>query len=139
MIQTPRSQQSQSDFATYAVIVVLWIAPGLVLALAAVLAGGAPHTHVIDWPFAAIRSLTQSRGRVLAWQWVGAPTVRSGVTFWAVVVVVTPALLTGFLVGLAVLRGGFPAVFPFLSQLAPRSRWASTRALGRAGLLMTGP
>ncbi len=139
MIQTPRSQQTQSDFATYAVIAVLWIAPGLVLALAAVLAGGAPHTHVIDWPYAAIRSLTQSGGRVLAWQWVGATTVRSSVTFWAVVVVVSAALLFGFLVGLLVLRGGLPAVFPFLSQPAPRSRWASTSALGRAGLLMTGP
>ncbi len=139
MIQTPRSQQSQSDLATYAVIAVLWIAPGLVLALAAVLAGGAPHTHVIDWPYAAIRSLTHSRGRVLPWQWVGAATVRSSVTFWAVVVVMTAALLFGFLVGLVVLRGGFPAVFPLLSLPAPRSRWASTRALRRAGLLMTGP
>ena len=139
MIQTPQTQQSQSDFTTYAVIAALWIVPGIVLALAAVLAGGAPHTHVVDWPFAAIRSVTQSHGRVLPWQWVGATTVRSSVTFWAVVVVVSAALLFGFLVGLVVLRGGFPAMFPFLSQPSLRSRWASTRALSRAGLLMTGP
>jgi hypothetical protein len=139
LIQTPPSQQSQSDLGFYVTLAVLWIVPGLVFTLAATLAGGAPHTHVFDWPYAAIRSVAQGHGSVLPWQWVGAPTVRSSIVFWTVVVFVTVPLVGGTLAALVVLRGGIPAVFPFLTQPALRSRWASERGLGRAGLLTTGP
>jgi Type IV secretory system Conjugative DNA transfer len=139
MIQTPRSEERQSDIGLYGVLAALWILPGLVFALAALAAGGAPHTHVVDWPYAAIRSVTQGHGRVLPWQWVGAATVRSSVTFWAVVVAVTVPLLAAVLAVLVVLRGGIPAVFPFLSRAVHRSRWAHRHALVRAGLMTSGP
>jgi type IV secretory system conjugative DNA transfer VirD4/TraG family protein len=139
MIQTPPSQRSQSDLGFYITLAVLWVVPGLIFALAATLAGGAPHTHVVEWPYVAIRSLVHSRGGILPWQWVGATTVRSSIVFWVVVVFVTVPLLAGLLFGLVVLRGGLPAFFPFLSQPVLRSRWASVRGLGRAGLLTAGP
>ena len=81
MIQTPPSQRTQSDLGFYLTLAVLWVVPGLVFALAAALAGGAPHTHIVEWPYVAIRSLVQARGGVLPWQWVGAPTVRSSIVF----------------------------------------------------------
>jgi len=139
MIQTPPSQRTQNDLGFYATLAVLWIFPGLIFALAALLAGGAPHTHIVDWPYAAIRSVSQGHGRVLPWQWVGAPTVRSGVVFWAVVVVVTVPLVFAALSSMVLLRGGLPSLFPFLSQPVVRSRWASAGTLGRAGLLTGGP
>jgi type IV secretion system protein VirD4 len=139
VIQTPRSQESQGDLGFYLTLAALWVVPGLVFALAATLAGGAPHTRVLDWPYAAIRSIVQGHGRILPWQWVGAPTVRSSIVFWAVVVLVTVPLVTGLLAALVVLRGGIPAVFPFLSQPRPRSRWASRGGLQRSGLLTNGP
>lgn len=139
MIQTPRSSQAQSDLGLYLTLAALWVVPGLVLALATVLAGGAPHTYVVDWPYDAIRSVAQSHGRVLPWQWVGAATVRSVLVFWTVVVWVTMLGLAGVVVVVVVLGGGIPALFPFLWQPPDRSRWASTRALSRAGLLTTGP
>jgi hypothetical protein len=135
MIQTPRSEQSQGDLTFYVVLGVLWVVPGLVILLATVIAGGAPHTHVIDWPYAAIRSMVQGHGRVLPWQWVGARSVRSGAAFWVAVVVVIVPLLTALLVAAVTLRGGIPAVFPFLAQAPVRSRWARAGALARAGLV----
>jgi hypothetical protein len=140
MIQTPPpSQQRHSDLGFYLTLAVLWVVPGLVFALAATLAGGAPHTRVVDWPYVAIRSVVQGHGRVLPWQWVGAPTVRSSIVFWSVVVFVTAPLAAGVLAALVVLRGGIPAFFPFLTQPVLRSRWASVGGLGRAGLLTSGP
>lgn len=139
MIQTPPSEERQSDLGLYAVLAALWIVPGLVFALAALLAGGAPHTHVVDWPYAAIRSVSQGHGRVLPWQWVGATTVRSSVVFWAAVVALVLPLLVAVLAGGVLLRGGIPAVFPFLSQPVQRSRWAHRRSLARAGLMTGGP
>lgn len=139
MIQTPRSQEAQGDLGFYVTLAALWIVPGLVFALAAMLAGGAPHTRIIDWPYAAIRSVVQGHGTILPWQWVGARTVRSSVVFWGVVVFVTVPLVAGLLAATVVLRVGIPAVFPFLSQPRPRSRWAARRGLQRAGLLTTGP
>lgn len=139
MIQTPPSQRSQSDLGFYLMLAVLWVGPGLVFALAAILAGGAPHTRVVDWPYVAIRSVMRGHGSVQPWLWVGAPTVRSGVLFWAVVVIVTVPLVLGALAALVLLRGGIPAVFPLLSQRLPRSRWASVHGLGRAGLLARRP
>jgi hypothetical protein len=139
MIQTPPSERSQSDIGFYLTLAVLWVGPGLVFALAAMLAGGAPHTHIVDWPYMAIRSLMRGRGSVQPWLWVGAPTVRSGALFWVIVVLVTVPLLLGALAAYVLLRGGIPAVFPFLSQPVLRSRWASASGLGRAGLLASGP
>jgi hypothetical protein len=139
LIQTPPSQRSQSDLGFYVTLAVLWVAPGLVFALAAILAGGAPHTHIVEWPYVAIRSVVHGRGGVQPWVWVGAPTVRSSALFWAVVVFVTVPLVIGVMAALLVLRGGIPAVFPFLSQPVDRSRWSSVRGLGRAGLLTSGP
>jgi type IV secretion system protein VirD4 len=139
MIQTPRSQQESSDVGLYVTLAVIWVVPGLIFALAAILAGGQPHTHVVDWPYTAIRSLVQGRGRsILPWQWVGAPTVRSSVIFWTVVVFVTVPLLAVLVAVLVLLRGGIPAFFPFLSQPVLRSRWVSAGGLGRAGLLTGG-
>jgi Type IV secretory system Conjugative DNA transfer len=139
MIQTPRSDQRSSDVGLYVALAALWIVPGLVFTVAAVLAGGQPHTRVLDWPYAAIRSVSQTHGQVLPWAWVGAATVRTPFLFWAVVVAVTAALVIGVALAMVVLRGGIPAVFPFLSQPVQRSRWAHRRALARAGLMTSGP
>jgi hypothetical protein len=139
VIQTPRGEQGGSDLGLYVTLAFLWIVPGLVFALSAILAGGQPHTHVIDWPYFAIRDLVHNRNGVAPWQWVGADTVRSSIVFWAVAVFVTVPLLAGILLLFVVLRGGIPAFFPFLSQPAIRSRWAARGALNRAGLLMSGP
>ena len=139
MIQTPPTQRSQSDLGFYLWLAVLWVGPGLVFALAAILAGGAPHTHIVEWPYVALRAVIRGRGSVQPWLWVGAPTVRSGALFWVVVVLVTLPLLLGALAAYVVLRGGIPAVFPFLSQPVLRSRWVSVRGLRHAGLLASGP
>jgi len=139
VIQTPRGGQGGSGIALYVTLAVLWVLPGLVFSLAAVLAGGPPHTHVVDWPYAAIRSLTRGGGRVVPWEWVGATTVRSSFVFWAVVVVVTVPIVVGFVLAAVALRGGIPAVFPFLSQPRMRSRWASARTLVGSGLVVGGP
>jgi Type IV secretory system Conjugative DNA transfer len=138
MIQTPPSAQRQSGIGTYVLLAALWLVPGLVFALAALLAGGAPHTHIVDWPYYAIRSLTHD-GRVAPWVWVGAAEVRSPIIFWAVAVAVTTPFLIALVVGAVVLRGGIPAVFPFLAQPRMRSRWAHAGALTRAGLMTSGP
>ena len=124
MIQTPPSEERDGDVGLYVVLAALWIVPGLVFALAALLAGGAPHTHVVDWPYYAIRSVSRGHGQLAPWQWVGAATIRTPALFWAVVVVVTVPLLAVILAGTVVLRGGIPAVFPFLSQPRLRSRWS---------------
>jgi hypothetical protein len=139
LIQTPPSQRSQSDLGFYTTLAVLWVVPGLVFALAAILAGGAPHTHIVEWPYVAIRSVMRGHGSVQPWLWVGAPNVRSGALFWIVVVFVTVPLVLGVVAAAVVLRGGIPAVFPFLSQPVLRSRWGSVRELRGAGLLASGP
>jgi hypothetical protein len=139
LIQTPQSERRQSDLGFYLTLAVLWAGPGLVFALAAILAGGAPHTHIVEWPYVAIRSVMRGHGRVQPWLWVGAPTVRSGTLFWVVVVFVTVPLVLGALAAYVLLRGGIPAVFPFLSQPVLRSRWASVSGLRLAGLLAGAP
>jgi hypothetical protein len=134
VIQTPPSARSQSSLTTYVILAALWIVPGIVILLATVLAGGAPHTRLYDWPYVAIRSVSQSHGSVAPWQWVGAPFVRSAVLFWTAVVLVIAPLVLGFVVAAVALRGGLPAFFPFLSQPTLRSRWARVQSLARAGL-----
>jgi len=138
MIQTPPSAQRQGGIGTYIVLAALWIVPGLVFAAAALLAGGPPHTRIVDWPYYAIRDLSHGGG-IAPWQWVGAAEVRSSIVFWAVVVALTVPALAAVAAGAVVLRGGIPAVFPFLSQPAVRSRWAGATALTRAGLMTSGP
>ncbi|HEY4025670.1 MAG TPA: hypothetical protein VGO86_04490 [Candidatus Dormibacteraeota bacterium] len=139
MIQTPPSARNQSDLSTYLILAGLWIVPGIVIVVATVLAGGAPHTHLFEWPYTAIRSVSQGHGRVAPWQWVGAPGVRSTVLFWVVVVMVLVPGFAGFLIGAVALRGGIPAFFPFLSQPRMRSRWARAQALARSGLAIPAP
>jgi len=139
MIQTPASAQRQSGIGTYILLAVLWIVPGLVFAAATVLAGGAPHTHIVDWPYLAIRTISHEGGRIAPWEWAGATEVRSPIVFWAVVVALTVPMVVGFVLGTVILRGGIPAVFPFLSQPILRSRWARAAALTRAGLMTGGP
>jgi hypothetical protein len=139
MIQTPPSARGQSSLGTYVLLGLLWIVPGLIFAASAVLAGGAPHTHVVDWPYYAIRTTVRTNGHVEPWQWVGATTVRSPLIFWFVAVFLTVPLLVAYVAGAVVLRGGIPAVFPFLSRSRPRSRWAHARALARAGLMSAAP
>lgn len=134
MIQTPRSPESRSSLTFYAFLFVLWIVPGLLFAAGAVLAGGTPHTHIVEWPFVAIRSLTVARGRPLPWQWVGAPAVRSATEFWVAIGAIGVPLFIGVVVGLVTLRGGIPAVFPFLGSPPVRWRWAGPGTLARAGL-----
>jgi hypothetical protein len=138
VIQTPPSARGQSSLTTYVLLAALWIVPGVVILLATLLAGGVPHTRLYDWPYVAIRSVSQGHGNVAPWQWVGAPAVRSAVLFYvAAVLVVVPALL-GLLIAAVALRGGLPAFFPFLSQPTLRSRWARAQSLARAGLAMHG-
>src|SRR5215469_4109967 len=139
MIQTPRPAQQSSEMGFYLTLAALWLVTGLVLALAAILAGGTPHTHIVEWPYVALRDLVLVRGRIEPWQWVGAPAVRSSAIFYVVLVLVTVPLLAAVLAGALVLRGGIPAFFPFLSQPVLRSRWASAVGLGRAGILANGP
>jgi hypothetical protein len=139
MIQTPRPPQQSSEVGFYLVLAALWVIPGLIFSLAAILAGGQPHTHVVEWPYVALRDLVLVRGRIEPWQWVGARTVRSSAIFYTVAVFVAIPLLAAVLLGALVLRGGIPAFFPFLSQPVLHSRWASAVGLGRAGLLANGP
>ncbi len=134
MIQTPRPAPSQGDLRSWIAIAVLWLVPGLVMTAAATLAGGTTHTHVVDWPYAAIRDLAASHGRVAPWRWVGAPRVRSPWLFWAVAVGLLTLLVSAGLAALVVLRGGIPAVFPFLSRPRRRRRWGSSRTALAAGL-----
>src|SRR6266487_3751842 len=138
MIQTPRSSQEHADLLFYVFVGILWLAPGLALLAATVLSGGVPHTHVVDWPFTAIRSMSQDQGRLVPWHWMGAPVVRSSSLFWASLIGVVVPVVGGSLIAMVLLRGGIPSVFPQLSQPRARSRWASAAALGRAGLVVGG-
>jgi hypothetical protein len=138
MIQTPRSGQQNSSVFFYLTLLFLWVAPGLVFAASAILAGGQPHTRIIDWPFVAIRSLVRGGGRILPWEWVGAPIVRSTATFYGVALFITVPVLVGIVIAMVTLRGGIPAVFPFLSLPRLRSRWANPRTLVRSGLVVAG-
>src|SRR4030081_1164377 len=110
MIQTPPSARDQSDVGMYLFLAGLWIVPGLVFVVATVLAGGALHTRFFDWPYAAIRDVSQGHGRFEPWRWVAAPTVRSATLFWVVAVMMVTPIVAGLLVATVALRGGIPAL-----------------------------
>lgn len=139
-MQTQRTtSQVLGDYVVYLWLMALWFVPGLVFVVATVMAGGAPHTRVFDWPYMAIRSVTQGHGAILPWEWVGATAVRSPIVFYGVVVLVTAAMLAVIAVAVVLLRGGLPAFHPFLSYRTARSRWAHRRRLGLSGLMVARP
>jgi hypothetical protein len=135
LIQTPKPAGRQGDLGFWVAIAVLWLVPGLVITAAAAAAGGALHTHVVDWPSAAIRDLAAGHGRVQPWRWVGAPRVRSPWLFWTVAAGLLAAFAAAGLAAAVLLRGGIPALFPSRSRPAAQPRWAGARALLAAGLL----
>src|SRR5262245_4727684 len=136
MIQTPKRQE-QGEVWFWSLLCALWVLGGLALVAATAFAGGQPHTYLLEWPFVAIRDLVAQRGHPLPWRWVGAPTMPSPRLFWSAMVVMTGAAAAVAVVAVETLRGGIPAVFPLLSQPAPRSRWGNARSLLAAGLVVT--
>ena len=116
--------------------IALLAAPGLLLWLAARLAGGSPQPDVWDWPARAAEAELDQRP-FAPWTWVGAGHVASPALFYAVCVL-SMLLLGGVALwaGYA-LAGGISAWFPGLFGRHGEPRPAARTELGR--LTVRGP